>query len=118
MLAWNLENITKSNNDYRRVLTTTKHQQLVIMSIINRIAPEVHDVNDQFIKIEQGNALVILNNKDYYHLQDGDSINIPSGTLHEVINKNPSHPLKLYNIYSPPHHLPNTHHIYQPLDEA
>lgn len=75
---------------------------MMSINVNENIPNEIHDV-DQFIRIENGNALVIINNKDKYELKDGDIIMIPKQTYHEIknIGKNK---LKLYTIYSPPEH--------------
>lgn len=99
----NIEAETLQNADFRRVLYTTKHSQLVLMSIPEGIdiGEEIHHL-DQFIRIEAGNAQVILDDvvhdigKDY-------AVVIPAGTKHNVINTG-SEALKLYTIYTPPEH--------------
>ena len=101
-MSFKLEKITLENNYFRRVIYTTKNQQLVVMSVNDKIPLEVHDKNDQFIKIVQGRCQVQLGN-EFYELEDGDSITIPSCTKHEVKNIG-TEPIKLYTIYSPPHH--------------
>lgn len=104
-MAYNLEKETLLNQYYRVVLYTTKYQQLVIMSVDDEIEREIHPNNDQFIRIEKGKVKVILNDIDEYILSDGDSITIPNNTYHHVINLLDT-PIKLYTIYSPPHHPP------------
>ena len=106
-MAFNLGDITLDNTDFRRVIYTTKHQQLVLMSIDDFINNEVHDDNDQFFRIEKGHARFTLNNKDIYILSDEDSITVPAGTYHMVENIG-SESLKVYVIYSPPVHQPGT----------
>lgn len=115
-IAFNLEKSTKENIYYRRVILTTKYQQLVLMSVSDNIDREVHCHNDQFIKVEDGVAEVIINDKDRYVLKDGDDITILAGTYHEVINKGLT-PIKLYTIYSPPHHPPDTIQLHKPLND-
>lgn len=108
-MAYNLEQVTKENVYYRRVLYTTTYQQLVLMSIKpgDYIPRELHDFNDQFIRIEEGKVQVTLNDNQVYTLGDGDSITIPAKTYHEVVNVG-NVDLKLYTIYSPPHHKEGT----------
>lgn len=114
MAAFNLERMTEENNYYRDVIFTSKNQQLVLMCIDigDSIPREIHENIDQFIRIERGKALVKIGDKERgvnleYELEDGDSITIKGGTYHEVINSGDEY-LKLYTIYSPPHHPPNT----------
>ncbi len=111
-MAFNLDRLTRDNIYYRRVILTTSFQQLVLMSVSDNIAREIHPHNDQFIKIEEGTVEVVINDSDHYVLYDGDSITIPANTYHEVINKG-SNPIKLYTIYSPPHHPPDTIQLYK-----
>jgi mannose-6-phosphate isomerase-like protein (cupin superfamily) len=71
------------------------------------IGMEIHKDGDQFIRVEKGNGVAILNKK-MYKLKDGSSIIIPAGVEHDIINISKSSPLKLYAIYTPPEHKPNT----------
>lgn len=107
--AVNLEKVTIENPDYRRVIYTARYSQLVLMNIKKgeEIGNEIHGL-DQFIRIEQGQAKVILNNGETtYDLQDGWAIVIPAGTYHHVLNTGEGD-LKLYTLYSPPDHLKDT----------
>lgn len=107
--ALNIDETTKKNSDYRRVLYTSHYAQLVVMSLKPgiEIGNEIHGL-DQFIRIEQGVAKVILNNgKTEYKLEKNWAIIIPAGTYHNVINTGKTD-LKLYTLYSPPAHLKNT----------
>ncbi len=100
----NIEDETKDNNDYRRVLYTSKHSQLVVMSVEpgDEIGEEVHEL-DQFIRVEKGKAKVILNKTEEREIEDDWAVIIPAGVWHNVINTGDK-PLKLYTIYSPPEH--------------
>lgn len=100
----NIEKETLENTDYRRVLYTAQNCQLVVMSIEpgDEIGAEVHNL-DQFIRIESGQAKVILNQDQVHELVDDDAVIIPGGVNHNVINTG-STPLKLYSIYTPPEH--------------
>lgn len=99
----NIERETLENTDYRRVLYTAKNSQLVLMSIEpgDEIGKEVHEL-DQFIRLEQGSATVILHGES--HIVPADSaVVIPAGVSHNVINSG-SIALKLYSVYAPPEH--------------
>lgn len=99
----NIEEATINNTDYRRVLYTAPHSQLVVMSLKpgEDIGEEVHEL-DQFISIEEGEAEVALN--DVAHkMAAEESVTIPRGVKHNVINTGTGD-LKLYTIYSPPEH--------------
>lgn len=100
----NVEKLTISNNDYRRVLYTGKNQQFVLMSINpgDNIPMETHNLHDQFLRVEQGEAIGIVG-KTEYKLKEDSVIIVPAGSPHQIINTG-SIPLKLYTIYSPPEH--------------
>lgn len=110
----NIEKETLDNTHYRKVLYTSSNQQLVIQTIKpnSDIKFEVHNDNDQFVRIEKGNGQLIVGEDKQlnYELSDGIAFIIPKGTWHQIIN-NSSDDLKLYTIYSPPHHSPNTDQI-------
>ena len=100
-----IESLTIKNNDFRRVLYTGKHSQLVLMSLApgEEIGAEVHGHLDQFFRIEAGEGKVIIN-KNSYKVKDGFAAIVPAGALHNVINTSKGRKLKLYTIYSPPEH--------------
>ena len=105
----NIENITLKNNNFRKVLYTAKNCQLVVMSLKKKenIGMEIHKNVDQFFRIEKGNGIVIMGGKKH-KISDGMSFIIPAGMEHDVINTSSTEPMKLYTIYSPPQHKPNT----------
>ncbi|MGN7787173.1 cupin domain-containing protein [Niabella sp. 22666] len=100
----NIEQLTLENENFRKVLYTSKHMQLVLMSLLpgEEIGEEIHDENDQFFRFEQGNGQCFIDDNKY-EVADGDIIIIPSGAKHNVINTG-SDSLKMYTIYAPPHH--------------
>lgn len=104
-----LESITESNDNFRKVLYTSKHSQLVVMSLdINEdIGYETHDL-DQFFRIEEGEGISVIDGKEY-PIKSGSGLIIPSGTKHNIINTGKTK-LKLYSIYSPPNHKDGTIH--------
>ncbi|MGB9911297.1 MAG: cupin domain-containing protein [Microgenomates group bacterium] len=99
-----IEEATENNTDYRRVLYTGKYSQLVLMSLQpgEEIGEEIHPENDQFFRFEEGEGKVIIDGNEYF-VHDGDAVVVPAGAKHNVINTG-NEPLKLYTIYSPPHH--------------
>lgn len=105
----NIEKTTLENTFYRKVLYTTKNSQLVLMSIEpgDEIGEEIHQL-DQFIRIEQGTAKVVLDDVEHT-LEDDFAVVIPRGTKHNVINIGDK-ALKLYSIYTPPEHKDGTIH--------
>ena len=100
-----IEKMTLENENFRKVLYTGKHSQLVLMSLKpqEEIGMEVHLENDQFFRFEQGEGKVIIDDNEYL-VKDGDAIVVPSGAQHNVINISQAEDLKLYTIYSPAHH--------------
>lgn len=99
-----IEEATTRNDNFRQVLFTASHSQLVLMSLKpgEEIGTETHHL-DQFIRVEAGRGSARLNGKDYA-LKDGSALVIPAGTEHNIINDRKDQPLKLYTIYSPPEH--------------
>lgn len=101
----NIEETTVSNTYFRHVLYTGQHAQLVLMCLqINEdIGEEVHEAVDQFLRIEEGEGKVVMDGNEQ-RVKAGDAIVVPAGTKHNVINTSPHKQLKLYTVYSPPHH--------------
>ena len=101
----NIEKLTLSNNDFRKVLYTNSHMQLVLMSLkpLEDIGLETHNENDQFFRFEKGEGKVIINDTEYI-VSDGDAVLIPMGAKHNIINLSDKEDLKMYTIYAPAHH--------------
>jgi len=99
----NIEDLTLSNDNFRKVLYTSAHCQLVLMSLLpgEDIGMEVHPDNDQFFRFEGGNGKVVIDETEYY-VKDGDAVIVPCGANHNVIAGDSG--LKMYTIYSPAHH--------------
>lgn len=100
----NIEALTVENGNFRQVLYTAHHCQLVLMalSVGGEIGEEIHDENDQFFRFEVGRGQVVID-ETTYDVSDGDAVIVPAGAKHNVINTG-DEPLKLYTIYSPAHH--------------
>ena len=107
-----IESQTLKNTDFRRVLFTGAHAQLVVMCLQpgEAIGDEVHPHVDQFFRIEQGESRFVFNEKDEHVVRNADAVLVPAGTYHNVINVSKTKPLKLYTIYSPPNHPDGTVH--------
>ena len=105
----NIEQATKENTDYRRVLYTARNSQLVLMRLRpgEEIGEEVHHL-DQFIRFETGEGKVVLDGVEHAVAAD-TAVVIPQGTRHNVINTGVGD-LKLYTVYSPPEHKDGTVH--------
>jgi len=101
----NIEKDTLKNNNFRKVLYTGKHSQLVLMSLAPKeeIGMEVHPENDQFFRFEKGQGKCIIDGNEY-DIGDGVAIVVPAGAQHNIINISDTEELKLYTIYSPAHH--------------
>lgn len=108
----NIEKLTLTNNNFRQVLYTGQHSQLVVMSLKPKedIGQEVHQIVDQFLRIEKGEGIVVIDNVEH-KLKDGDAVIVPAGAHHNIINTSRTENLKLYTLYSPPHHKDKTVHI-------
>jgi mannose-6-phosphate isomerase-like protein (cupin superfamily) len=107
-----IEKLTLENTNFRQVLFTGPHSQLVLMCLQpgEDIGDEVHPKVDQFFRIEQGKARFVFDEKRERAAGDGDAVVVPAGTFHNVINASQTAPLKLYTIYSPPNHPAGTVH--------
>ena len=101
----NIEKSTLENENFRKVLYTGKHSQLVLMSLKPKeeIGMEVHSDNDQFFRFEKGQGKCIIDGNEYA-VEDGSAIVVPAGANHNIINISETESLKLYTIYSPAHH--------------
>ncbi len=101
----NIEQETLENENFRKVLYTASHSQLVLMSLQpgEDIGMEVHEDNDQFFRFEKGEGKCIIDGNEY-KVSDGSAVVVPAGAEHNVINTSQTESLKLYTIYSPAHH--------------
>jgi len=99
-----IEQATTGNTDFRRVLYTGKHLQLVVMTLEpgDEIGSEVHQDRDQFFRFEEGLGIVVIDGK-HNEVEDGAGVIVPAGARHNVINRGAT-PLKLYTLYGPPEH--------------
>jgi len=103
--AKDIEEKTKNNPNFRHVLYTGHNTQLVLMSIApgSEIGSEVHPENDQFFRFEAGQGEVTVDDQTY-EVGDGSVVIVPAGAQHNVVNISATESLKLYTLYSPPHH--------------
>lgn len=101
----NIERDVMENTNFRKVLYTSTHMQVVLMTLKpgEDIGEEIHNANDQFFRFENGNGKCTVNGNEY-HVSDGDAIVVPAGAKHNVINTNSSAELKMYTIYAPANH--------------
>ncbi len=115
----NIEKDTLDNNDFRKVLYTAKHCQLVLMSLRPKeeIGMEVHPDNDQFFRFEKGQGKGFIDGNEY-EISDGMALIIPAGSKHNIVNTSDKIDLKMYTIYSPAHHRDGMVHKTKEIAEA
>jgi mannose-6-phosphate isomerase-like protein (cupin superfamily) len=108
----NIEQETQTNTNFRRVMNTGAHAQLVVMDLktLEEIGSEVHMNVDQFFRFEAGEGKVVINGEEYL-VKDGDAVIVPAGAEHNVINISSTESLILYTIYSPANHPEGTVHV-------
>ena len=101
----NIEKETTNNRNFRKVLYSGNHLQLVLMSLKagEEIGEETHKGIDQFFRVESGSGKCVIDGNEYA-VKDGDVVIVPSGAKHNVINTDSKEALQLYTIYAPPHH--------------
>jgi mannose-6-phosphate isomerase-like protein (cupin superfamily) len=106
----NIEEQTKTNEFFRQVLYTASHCQLVVMALQpgEDIGMEVHADHDQFIRVESGRGVAIMDGVQH-PITDGSAVVIPAGTQHNIINSAEG-VMKLYTLYAPPEHKDGTIH--------
>jgi mannose-6-phosphate isomerase-like protein (cupin superfamily) len=99
-----IERQTTENSDFRRVLYTGRHLQLVLMTLQpgEEIGAEVHEDRDQFFRFEEGRGQVDIDD-NCHRVADGSGVIVPAGARHNVRNTGEG-PLKLYTLYGPPEH--------------
>lgn len=99
----NIEALALKNGEFRRVLYTAKHCQLVLMALkpSEEIGEEIHKL-DQFFRVEAGSGEAVLDGVRTA-IQAGFAVVVPAGAKHNIINTG-SVPLKLYTLYAPPNH--------------
>ena len=109
--AVDIETRTLENDNFREVLYTAKHSQLVVMTLQpgQEIGTERHEGRDQFIRVEAGEGEALIDGERHV-LRDGMAVVIPGGAEHNVVNTSKRQPLRLYTIYSPPEHPDGTVH--------
>jgi mannose-6-phosphate isomerase-like protein (cupin superfamily) len=111
-----IEDITVANDNFRLAAWTGQFLQMTLMNIEvgSEVGLEVHDDTDQFLRIEQGEAKIVMgdspDNLTFEATAEDDfAIFVPSGFWHNIINIG-DEPLKMYSIYAPSHHPSGTIH--------
>ncbi|HEY0673851.1 MAG TPA: cupin domain-containing protein [Longimicrobiales bacterium] len=103
-----IEHLTEDNRDFRRVIFTGKHVQLVLMTLQpdEELGEEIHEETDQFFRFEAGKGEVVIDGKPK-DIEKDFAVIVPAGLKHNV--RNTGHkPLKFYTLYAPPHHMDGT----------
>ncbi len=115
-----IERATIQNHNFRRVIFTGAHEQLVLMCLKpgEELGNEVHASVDQFFRIEAGEAMFVFGGKERHQVGAGEAVVVPAGTLHNVVNTSLTKPLQLYTIYSPPQHPAGTVQKTKPEESA
>ncbi len=101
----NIEDLTEDNHDFRQVLYTGHHLQLVLMALQpgQDIGLETHATHDQFFRIEKGRGEIVIDGITT-PVEGGDGIIVPAGALHNLRNTGDK-ALRLYTLYGPPNHI-------------
>jgi mannose-6-phosphate isomerase-like protein (cupin superfamily) len=100
----NIQQLALENNNFRKVLFTNEHSQVVLMSVLpgEDIGREVHKTVDQVLVFVKGAGEAVVG-KDTHNILPGDMFVVPAGTEHDFTNTG-SEALKLFTVYSPPEH--------------
>lgn len=113
----NIEKATKENTNFRKVLYTAAHTQLVVMHLNpgEEIGEEIHELA-QFIRVEEGKGIAVLDGVTT-NIEDDFAVIVPAGAKHNIINTG-AEAMKLYTLYSPPEHKDGTIHVTKADAEA
>ena len=113
-----IQEATIANNDFRRVLYTGEHLQLVLMSLApgEEIGEETHEDRDQFFRFEEGEGVVVIDGVDN-KVEDDFAVIVPAGARHNVKNTG-EEPLQFYTLYGPPEHKDKVVHKTKAQAEA
>jgi mannose-6-phosphate isomerase-like protein (cupin superfamily) len=122
-IRFDIEQESIDNKNYRKVIFTGDHLQVVLMSLKpnEMIGLEIHPHTDQFFRIEKGRALFLLSSTEEsrpteHVLVNGDALVVPAGTWHNIKNDSARAYLKLYTIYAPPKHPAGTIERSKPVE--
>ena len=110
MEHFEIATVAEQSADFRRVLWTGEHTQLVIMTIPpgGEIGEEVHDDTDQILSFVSGIGKAVVSGKER-KVKAGDIVVVPAGKKHNFLNEGPN-PLVLYTVYGPPDHADGAVH--------
>ncbi len=117
-LNFDIAEEAKANSFFRKVLSTGKHAQVVVMAIPvgGDIGEEVHEEVDQVLAFVDGSGRAILQGEES-DVGPGRLVHVPAGMRHNFVNTG-DRMLRLYTVYAPPQHRPGTIHRTQAEAEA
>ena len=100
-----------ANPDFRRVLYTAAHLQVVVMTLQggDDIGLETHPTVDQVIRVEAGTGEALVGG-ERHALPEGSAVVVPAGVAHNIRNTSATEPLRLSTLYAPPNHPAGTIH--------
>lgn len=100
----NVQQLALENNNFRKVLFTNEHSQVVLMSVLpgEDIGREVHKTVDQVLVFVKGAGEAVVG-KEVHQIAPGDMFVVPAGAEHDFTNTG-NEALKLFTVYSPPEH--------------
>ncbi|MFC8191468.1 cupin domain-containing protein [Cellulomonas sp. NPDC057328] len=110
MEHWTIATVAEQSADFRRVLWTGQHTQLVVMTIPpgGEIGEEVHEDIDQILTFVSGTGKAIVSGREK-NVAQGDLVVVPAGKKHNFVNTG-ENPLILYTVYGPPEHADGAVH--------
>ncbi|HEX6133486.1 MAG TPA: cupin domain-containing protein [Longimicrobiales bacterium] len=114
-----IEEQTETNLDFRRVLYTGPHMQLVLMALEpgDELGEEVHEDTDQFFRVEKGKGEVEIDGETT-RIESDMAVVVPAGARHNIRNTGEKS-LKLYTLYAPPEHPEGTvHHTREDAEKS
>lgn len=104
MIFENIKELARANTNFRHVIFTGVHSQLVLMSLLSgeEIGEETHATSDQILFIVNGEGEAIVDSETS-KIEKHSIVYVPANTKHNVINKG-SEDMKLYTMYAPSVH--------------
>lgn len=110
MEHFTIATVAEQSPDFRRVLFTGEHTQLVIMTIPagGEIGEEVHEDTDQILTFVSGVGEAVVSGEKR-KVSQGDLVVVPAGKKHNFVNTG-ENPLILYTVYGPPEHADGAVH--------
>ena len=110
MEHFTIATVAERSPDFRRVLWTGKHTQLVVMTIPpgGEIGEETPEDTDQILTFVSGTGKATVSGAEK-NVAQGDLVVVPAGHKHNFVNAGPN-PLVLYTVYGPPEHADGAVH--------